>query len=361
MTSSDELELQDLTQFLYQFPKGVIAASEDGEVSMMNPAAARLLATEIDESSESVVDPFPVLRRLAPTLFEMIADHPDTVGPITNGEKHLVDSRDGVTRFTVSAHRLRPGHLIISLDDITEERRLLNEQRERAHRLQRALLGRIDVADLEVGVTYLPAHRGDLSGGDWYDVIDVGNEQVALVVGDVVGHDIEASATMGQLRAVVRSFALVDADPRSVLDRTEVLARSIHGATAATLHYALIDRATFSVTYGSAGHPPPLLLRADGTSEFLTGGRRPVLAASADAGGIDASTRLELGDVLIMFTDGLIERRNEVLDTGLERLQLAAESLDWDGLIDHFVEDLVRTVLDGTNQTDDVCLLAVRR
>lgn len=359
---SDDLssEHQDLLQFLYQFPVGVIDMDDSGVVSTMNPAASRLLSVEV-EQGESVTAPLTILQRLAPELFDKLHTNPDVVGMITTGRGHDIDSVDGQTRFTISVHRVRPGRIIVSLTDVTEERRLFNEQRARARRLQSALLGRIDLTDLEVSVAYQPAHDQDLSGGDWYDVIDVGEERFALVVGDVVGHDIEASATMGQLRAIVRAFAIVDPDPRSVIDRTEHLVRTIDGALYASVHFALLDRSNSTVTYVSAGHPPALVVRSDGIADLLSDGRRPLLAAAPDRNPVTATETLCVDDVLVIYSDGLIERRNETIDDGLERLRSTAERLDASGPVDDFVNDLIRAMLTDTDQRDDICVLAVRQ
>ena len=350
---------QDLLQFLYQFPVGVLDMDESGAVSTMNPAASRLLSVEA-EPAESVARPLDILRRLAPELFDKVETNPDQFGMITTGRGHDIDSSDGVTRFTISVHRVRPGRIIVSLTDVTEERRLLNEQRARAGRLQQALLGRIDTTDLDVSVAYRPAHEQDLSGGDWYDVIDVGNDRFALVVGDVVGHDIEASAAMGQLRAVVRAFAFVDPDPVRVIEQTENLARTIDGARFATVHYALLDRTASTVTYTSAGHPPPLIIRADGSASLMADGRRTVLAAVGHQDRPSATSKLAAGDVLVIYTDGLIERRNESIDDGLDRLLAVAERIGANGSVDELVEQLTNSMLDGSNHLDDVCVLAVR-
>ena len=352
-------EHQDLLQFLYQFPIGVIAMDDRGDVSLINPAASNLLTPEIEEG-ESVARPLPLLRRLIPELVDKLEADPDHVGMVTTGRGWTVDGRDGTTRVAVTAHRLRRDHIMLSLTDVTEERRILNEQRLRAQRLQRALLGHTDATDLQLSVAYLPANREDLSGGDWYDVIRLDDGRVALVVGDVVGHDIEASATMGQLRAIVRAFALIDADPTNVLQRTDAIARTIDDATCATIHYAVLDPTAATVTYASAGHPPPLLIRADGGAELLSGGRRPAIAVSKADGTGNEAANLADGDVLLLYTDGLVERRGETLDEGLTRLTTTADGLRDAGSTDELVERLTRGMLEGTNHRDDVCVLAVR-
>lgn len=350
-------EHQDLLQFLYQFPVGVIAMNEVGAISTMNPAASNLLSTEVD-LVESVAEPLPILQRLVPELTDAVFSDPNRLGYVTT-KSHVVDCSDGITRFSVTAHRLRQNHIIFTLTDVTEERRILNEQRSRAQRLQQALLGHVDQTSQDVSVSYVPAHREDLSGGDWYDVISLGENRIALVVGDVVGHDIEASATMGQLRAVVRAFALIDADPIRVLANTDIIARSIDGAECATIHYAVLDHSTSTVTYASAGHPPPLLVRSDGSVELLNGGRRPLLTVSGPDDQT-ASVHLDTGDVLIMYTDGLVERRDETLEQGFDRLKKVASTITSDQAMDEFVEHLTDEMVTESTNRDDVCVLAFR-
>lgn len=352
-------EHQDLLQFLYQFPVGVIAMDECGVVSTMNPAASQLLSPEA-EAGESIAEPLTLLRRLAPELMNLVTTKSDQLGMISTGRGEVVDCKDGETRFSVTVHRLRPDHIIVSLTDVTEERRILNRQRARAQRLQQALLGSIDTTTHELSVAYLPAHREDLSGGDWYDVIKLDQDRVALVVGDVVGHDIEASATMGQLRSIVRAFARVDPDPISVLRSTDTIARSIKGADCATIHFAVLDPTTSSVTYASAGHPPPLLLHSNGTAELLTGGRRPVLTVAGSAEQQSASAPLYPGDVLIMYTDGLVERRGETLDVGFERLKQAALDASPAKSMHDLVATITNSMLPELSHPDDVCVLAIR-
>lgn len=359
MSDLPDTEHQDLLQFLYRCPFGVITFDESGWVSLINPTASRLLTPELVDG-ESVAAPLPVLGRLVPELVEELTGDRQRLGMIGSGRGPVVDSVDGRTRFTVTAHRIRRDQIVITLNDVSEERRLVTDQRLRARRLQQALLGQIDPTDLEVSVSYQPAHRGDLSGGDWYDVIDFGGDRHGLVVGDVVGHDIEASATMGQLRAVVRALALIDPEPRHVLQRTEAIARSIDAAACTTLHYAMLDRGRSILTYASAGHPPPLLIRSVGPPELLEAGRGPPLAAAPRASHGQAEAAVTSGDVVVLYSDGLIERRQESLDIGLARLRHVAADLPKRSTTDYVVQNLTARMLDGVERRDDVCVLAVR-
>lgn len=356
-------DYQDLLQFVYQLPVGVISADEAGAVSMINPAAVAILMPEL-QPEEDIDSIMPILDRLVPELTEELRVLPGRVGHITTGDRALVDSVDGGSQFEMSLYRVRAGALMIVLRDVTEEKRLRDEQRARALRLQQALLGRVDLADLELSASYTPAQRGELSGGDWYDVIRLDDDRYALVVGDVVGHDIEASATMGQLRAVIRAYALIEEQPDTVLRQTDTIAQTIEAANCTTLSYAVFDSRTGLVQYTSAGHPPPLVIGADGSTRLLTGGRRPALATFDDGRPHRDSTMLNDGDVLVLYTDGLIERRTETLDVGLDRLQAVAAELggtaNAHASLETLVGSLVSTLTADSDHRDDVCVLAVR-
>lgn len=354
---------QDLLQFVYQLPVGVVSTDEDGTVSMINPAAVSMLMPEL-QPGESVESIMPVLNRLVPEVTEELRANPSRIGQVTVGQRTLVDSADGKSLFEITLHRIRVGSVMLVLRDATQEKRLRDEQRARALRLQRALLGRIDLTELELSASYTPAERGELSGGDWYDVIQIDDERYALVVGDVVGHDIEASATMGQLRAVIRAYALMEGQPDTVLSKTDSIAKTIQAANCTTLSYAVLNRRTGLVQYTSAGHPPPLVIRADGTTRLLTGGRRPALATFDDGKPHRDAVTLGDGDVLVLYTDGLIERRSESLDRGFDRLQEVASNVvvtaNGTVSIETLVGSLVSILTADSDHRDDVCVLAVR-
>ena len=354
---------QDLLQFVYQLPVGVMSTDEDGTVSMINPAAVSILIPEL-QPGETVDSIMPVLDRLVPELTEELRADTTRTGHVTTGDRALVDSADGSRRFEISLYRIKVGSLMIVMRDVTEEKRLEDQQRARALRLQRALLGRIDLTDLELSASYTPAQRGELSGGDWYDVIRLDDERYALVVGDVVGHDIEASATMGQLRAVIRAYALIEEQPDTVLRQTDTIAQTIEAANCTTLSYVVFNRRTGVVQYTSAGHPPPLVISTDGSTRLLNGGRRPALATFDDGLAHGDTIALADGDVLILYTDGLIERRSETLDDGLQRLQAVASELvtsaESTAPIESLVGSLVASLTADSDHRDDVCVLAVR-
>lgn len=169
-----------------------------------------------------------------------------------------------------------------------------------------------------VAARYLAA-KGNLAvGGDWYDVIDLGNERRALVVGDCVGHGLTAATAMAQLRSASHAMLLEGSDPASVLDSLDRFARSIDGADFATVACAVIDRRARTLTYARAGHLPPLLVTADGVQWLDEATGLPL--AVADKRRVSATVSIHPGDVIVMCSDGLVERRGENIDVGLKRL-----------------------------------------
>jgi serine phosphatase RsbU (regulator of sigma subunit) len=168
-----------------------------------------------------------------------------------------------------------------------------------------------------VAARYEPSGTGQV-GGDWYDVLPLADGRVALAVGDVTGHGLPAAAAMGQLRNAVRAYLLDAAPPAVVLGRVGALARWTLPGQMATLALAVLDPATGEVEHSSAGHLPPLVVRADGTAawERLLGSP---LIGLLDGEPAAARVTLAPGDALLLLTDGLIERRGESLRVALDR------------------------------------------
>jgi anti-sigma regulatory factor (Ser/Thr protein kinase) len=162
-------------------------------------------------------------------------------------------------------------------------------------------------------------------GGDWYTVTALGPGRTGVSAGDVAGHGLDAAAVMGQLRSALAAAALASADPAEVLGLLDRYARGLPGAAFATAAYAIIDTGTGTVDYTCAGHPYPLIVTAAGDVRYLTGSRRAPLAARSAAAAIPAErAALSPGSLLLLYTDGLIERRGEPLDEGFGRLAAAA-------------------------------------
>jgi PAS domain S-box-containing protein len=229
-----------------------------------------------------------------------------------------------------------------------------------AETLQRSLLPeRLPrVEGMEIAARYLPASQGAAIGGDWYDALELLDGRVALVVGDVVGHGLRAAAVMGQLRNAFRAYAMAESSPAEVMTRVNRLVMSAEDEVMATVLLLVLDRENGELTFASAGHPPPLVLGPDGVS-FLEGGRAVPIGAVEPVLFREASAVLPEGAALLLYTDGLVERRDEPLERRLDALAAAAAGAE-DGL-----EDLCDAVLAGVigpdrMPSDDVALLAVR-
>ncbi len=239
----------------------------------------------------------------------------------------------------------------------------LREVYEREHTiaetLQRSLLPeRLPrIEGLEIAARYLPAGHGAAVGGDWYDALERADGRVALVVGDVVGHGLRAAAIMGQLRNAFRAYGLAEVSPAEVMARVNRLVMSGEEEAMATALYLVLDRETGEVSFASAGHPPPLVLSSDGP-QFLEGGRA-VPVGAADPGIFrETDAVLPPGASLLLYTDGLVERRGVPLEERLGELAEAAGS--GEGGLEGLCDSVLTRVLGEHVPSDDVALLAVR-
>jgi serine phosphatase RsbU (regulator of sigma subunit) len=193
--------------------------------------------------------------------------------------------------------------------------------------LQRAMLPEAaEIPGLDVWASYTPNLEHAQVGGDWFDVLPTTDEVAVVVVGDVVGHDIEAAATMGQMRSVIRAYAYEIDDPAGVLMRADQLVRGMKVSRLASVVLVALrpEDGGWRATWSSAGHLPPLLRRAARSGrpavvEPLDGGRGPLLGLG-DGPRRTASAHLETGDVLVLYTDGLVERRARPMPDGIALL-----------------------------------------
>jgi PAS domain S-box-containing protein len=242
-----------------------------------------------------------------------------------------------------------------------ERAALADVRREMAETLQRSLLPtRLpDTGRLAVSTRYLPAVTGTAAGGDWYDVLAVDEHCVALVVGDVVGHGAAAAAVMGRLSSALSGLLLAGHSPARALDLLDRFAERIEGAELATVASLVLDPATGRLTYSSAGHPPPLMVTDDGTVTYLDGGHGPALGVPGRGRRPEAVTSVPTGSTLLLYTDGLVERRDAVLDDGLDRLAAAAAARTSASLT-ALVDEVLVDVLGRHGADDDVAVLAVR-
>ncbi|MES5820416.1 SpoIIE family protein phosphatase [Streptomyces sp. RG80] len=261
----------------------------------------------------------------------------------------------------LTAQRSAELALVESEQAIVTQHDILRAERTLAARLQHALLPLPTkpqrLAGLQVGITYLPAQSGIHVGGDWFSAIELPDGDALFVVGDVAGHGIDAVATMAQLRFTAKGMVITGSSLTGALARLNTLllhSRDSHGT--ATMVLARYDQDEHRLVWAQAGHPPPLLLR-DGEARYLDRPSGMLLGASASPHFTEAECRLEPGDRLLLYTDGLVERPTEGIDRGLTRLAEAALShrSDEPGALGPMLADL----LDGERR-DDVCVVDIR-
>lgn len=231
--------------------------------------------------------------------------------------------------------------------------------RETALVLQRGLLAEPPVVDgLEIAVRYQPAGREEV-GGDWYDAVHVGPGRVALSVGDVVGHDIHAAAAMGQLRAALHTLALDEFfEPGGVLRNLSQVNDSLGAAEFATALFARLSQVSseeWELTWAVAGHPPPLLIEPDGRVVVLDHVGGVALVPGLDVGRPSARAQMRTGATLLLYTDGLVERRGIGIDESIAALAVHAGVLAREPL-----EELCSRLLREADGSDDAALLGVR-
>ena len=242
-----------------------------------------------------------------------------------------------------------------------ERERLLAAEREIAETLQRSLLPRAlpEMERLAVAARYMPSAEHAQSGGDWYDLLPLEDSRVALVVGDVVGHGPAAAAVMGQLRSAVAAYLLDGHGPAAALERLDRFAARVADAGGSTCACLVLDASDGALTWATAGHPPAVLVEPDGTARLLTGAAGAVLGLTPREPYREAHAVLPAGGSLVLYTDGLVERRGEVLDVGLGRLVRAAGAAA-DLPPDDLASALVGGSLGDHAPADDVALLVVR-
>ncbi|MCT2587671.1 SpoIIE family protein phosphatase [Actinophytocola gossypii] len=221
---------------------------------------------------------------------------------------------------------------------------------------------------VRLAARYLLAEQDCAAGGDWFDAVPLPDGRIALVVGDVVGHGVAASAVMGQLRTVLRERLGAGAEPADALRAVERYAAGLPGARGATLCVAALDVGTGELAYCTAGHPPPLLVSADGVGRYLPPtGSGPLATGSTVR--LETGT-LAAGEVLLLYSDGIVERPGrEPAQSTVELAQVAADAAMNRVLpkgapletVERVCEQTVEVLIRGTGYRDDITLLAVER
>ncbi|MET7441462.1 SpoIIE family protein phosphatase [Streptomyces sp. NPDC005568] len=257
------------------------------------------------------------------------------------------------------------------LEDLTrraglalDNARLYERQRKVAETMQRHLLPQLPtVPGVEMTARYVPAPHASSVGGDWYDAFTLADSAHALVIGDVVGHDLDAAAGMAQVRNMLRAFAWSQPDsvPSAIVTQLDEAVRHIAEVPMATMILATLarrDDGLWALHWTNAGHPPPLLVGHDGQTRYLDDAHGILLGTGLTRARPDAITVLPPRSTLLLYTDGLVETPHRSIDHGLDRLRRHAAALAHRPL-DSFCDSLLEQVR-PTDNDDDVAMLALR-
>ncbi|MGV9211662.1 SpoIIE family protein phosphatase [Micromonospora sp. RB23] len=363
-------------------PREVVAAHRDQARTPDVDRFAGLLRTGLNQ--ESVIR--SVLRTGQPRLGP-VASPADVARGTTDAELPAIAERLGIASYLSVPVRAAGGTVLGAITLVNapgrqqfDDRDLLTavdigrragqaignssmygEQRHVAEVLQHSMLPRLPlVSDLELAARYQPAAERVEVGGDWYDAFVQPDGDLIAAIGDVAGHDIEAAATMGQLRNLVRGNAFGRHD--EVGELVSHLDEAIRGlrlpiaATATLVRIRPVRSGVRDVTWCNAGHPPALVVRAGGAVDVLEATPEPLLGLARPTPRTSRSTRLAPSDTLLLYTDGLIERRDRSIDDGLAELVArltGTDTLPLDELCDLLLASIDR-------REDDTALLAVR-
>jgi serine phosphatase RsbU (regulator of sigma subunit)/anti-sigma regulatory factor (Ser/Thr protein kinase) len=237
--------------------------------------------------------------------------------------------------------------------------RITERERGLADALQRSLIPTLpEIPGVGLAGRYLPAAEARL-GGDWYDAFLLPGGRIAMAIGDVVGRGFHAAALMGQLRSGLRAYALDGISPGGVLTRLSNLLRQLGPGRSATLVYLVVDPQGGHMTISGAGHPAPLIVESDGTPAYIDLPGSVPLGSTRDPRYSETEMDLRPGSTLVLFTDGLVERAGEALETRLEAL-CGAATVTTDMTSEALCERIVRALLPDGAAHDDAAVLVAR-
>src|SRR5436190_2479937 len=338
--------------------KGLEEEVEDGfRLPIGRGFAGRVAATrvpvvipDLDNSPVTVLNPLMREKRVRSLLGVPLIVEGEVIGVLHVGSLTLRDFNErDVELLQLVADRVA----------LNIEHSRLAVQGTIAQTLQRSLLPRNlpELPGFELAAYYQPAAEESAVGGDWYDVIELGYRRLGLAIGDVAGHGMAAATYMGQLRSAMRAYALDVERPAEVMRRLARFADR-ENSRMATVIYGTLNLDTCAVEFARAGHPYPLLMRADGEAIFLTEASGPPLGIGGASEYDEQRVTMSPGDTLLLYTDGLIERRGRKLSEGeAELVEAARHAPDEPELR---CRAIISELTAEGEVADDVAVLAVR-
>jgi serine phosphatase RsbU (regulator of sigma subunit) len=253
-----------------------------------------------------------------------------------------------------------PGSRLVTLFDVSGRARIYEHEHRLVESLQRSLLleQMPAVPGISLAARYLPGEGEIRVGGDWYDAIPLSDGKLGLAIGDVAGHGVVSAALMSQLRNTLRAYALEHDNPAAVIQRLDRLLHHLEPGGMATMVYLVYDPDRLTLQFSAAGHPYPLLAGRDGP-QFLRSARSLPLGTGIDHVRPDTSVPVSPGSTLVLYTDGLVERRTErSVDEGMSELALSVPADISDP--DDTCQLILERMLGQAPPLDDVALLVMR-
>jgi serine phosphatase RsbU (regulator of sigma subunit) len=249
---------------------------------------------------------------------------------------------------------------LVTLFDVSGRARRYEHEHRLVESLQRSiLLDRMPaLPGVGLATRYVPGDGEVRVGGDWYDAIPLPCGRLGLAIGDVAGHGIGSAALMSQLRNALRAYALEHQSPAAVVDRLDNLIHHLEPKGMATMIYLIYECGSGALTFAAAGHPYPLLVGADGETTFLQGGRSMPLGTGWRDRRESNTVVLPPASTLVLYTDGLIERRRRSLDDGFANLAANARAAGQDP--EAMCDAILDRLLGGEAPDDDVAMLVMR-
>ena len=304
---------------------------------------------------ETVLNPILFQKGIRALAGVPLIVHGEVLGVLHVGTK----SQRRVTQEEVELLQLVGDRVALAL-----QARLVDRARMVTEAFQRTFLPDVlpYVPGLRVASRYLPAASAVGLGGDWYDTFVLPSGEIVLVIGDVAGHGLAAASLMGKMRNAFRALALLGGSPREIVGRLDDYHRHFGAGELVTLLAGVLAGDLSTFRYVAAGHAPPLVVGVDGAAFVAGGDPDPPLGLAQPPSFNEVTVPFEAATRLLLYTDGLVERRGESLDAGFERLRAAAagivaeESDPADA-----ITTLVRTMLDGSQPPDDVAILLAQR